>query len=107
MAAHAMRIAMIGFSLVGAQVAFASFFQGVGKGIPSAVIGISRRLLILVPAILLFSHLFGQEGIWFALPLSDVVAFIISLVWTLIVMCKLRIGLLGKCEMHPTKSLRD
>ncbi|MEA3312047.1 MAG: MATE family efflux transporter, partial [candidate division WOR-3 bacterium] len=93
MAAHAMRIAMIGFSLVGAQVAFASFFQGVGKGIPSAVIGISRQLLILVPAILLFSHLFGQEGIWFALPLSDVVAFIISLVWTLIVMYKLRIGL--------------
>ncbi len=98
MAAHAMRIAMIGFSLVGAQVAFANFFQGIGKGIPSAVIGISRRLLILVPAILLFAHFFGQEGIWFAIPISDIGAFIISLVWTLIVMCKLGIGLWGKCK---------
>ncbi|TKJ37224.1 hypothetical protein CEE36_11210 [candidate division TA06 bacterium B3_TA06] len=99
MAAHAMRIAMLGLGFVGAQVAFATFFQGIGKGIPAAVIGVSRRLLILIPAILLFAKFFGQEGIWFALPLSDVVAFIISLVWTYVVMCKLGIGLWGECRV--------
>jgi putative MATE family efflux protein len=95
LAAHAMRIAFIGFALVGTQVAFASFFQGIGKGIPSAVIGISRQLLILVPAILLFARLFGQEGIWFAIPLADVTAFIIAVTWTSIAMRKLGIGLWG------------
>jgi len=98
LAAHAMRIAMLGLGFVGAQVAFATFFQGIGKGIPAAVIGISRQLLILVPALLLFAHFFGQEGIWFAIPLADVVAFIISLVWTYVVMCKLGIGLWGECK---------
>lgn len=97
-ASRAMRIAMMGFGFVGAQVAFASFFQGVGKGIPSAVIGISRQLLILVPAIFLFARLFGQEGIWFAIPLADIAAFVIALIWTYVVMCKLGIGLWGKCR---------
>jgi len=97
MAAKAMRIAFIGFGFVGVQVAFATFFQGIGKGIPSAVIGISRQLLILIPALLLLSHLFGQDGLWFSIPISDFLAFILGSVWFLVVSCKVGIKLWGKC----------
>ncbi len=82
MATRAMRIAFLGFAFTGTQVAFGTFFQGIGKGLPAAIIGISRQLLILVPALLLLVHFFGQDGIWFALPIADTLSFILGVIWT-------------------------
>ncbi|NLI98236.1 MATE family efflux transporter [bacterium] len=98
LASHAMRIAFIGFPFVGPQIAFTSFFQGTGKGLPSAIIGISRQLLLLVPAVYILTTLFGQNGLWFALPISDTLAFIFSAIWATIAMCRMGIGLWGKCN---------
>ncbi|MBN2379422.1 MATE family efflux transporter [candidate division WOR-3 bacterium] len=103
LAAHAMRIAFIGFPFVGAQIAFGNFFQGTGKGLPSAIIGMSRQLLLLVPAVYIFARLFGQEGLWFAIPLSDILAFVFAAVWVMIAMYKMGIGLWGKCKV-PQKA---
>lgn len=103
LASRAMRISFLGFAFAGAQIAFASFFQGIGKGIPAAVIGLARQLLVLVPALFLLSHFFGADGIWFALPIADTIAFFISVTWTVIALCKLGIGLWGKnCKTDST-----
>ncbi|MBD3286186.1 MATE family efflux transporter [candidate division WOR-3 bacterium] len=98
LASYAVRIAFIGFTLVGSQVIFATFFQGIGKALPAALISISRQLLLLVPALLLLAFLVGKEAIWFAAPIADVGSFIISAIWTYATMCKLGIGLWGKCK---------
>lgn len=98
LAAHAMRIAFIGFPFVGAQISFGNFFQGTGKGLPSAIIGMSRQLLLLVPAVYVFATLFGQDGLWFAIPLADILAFVFAAVWVMIAMCRMGIGLWGQCR---------
>jgi putative MATE family efflux protein len=102
LATQAMRISFFTFFLVGPQIAFSTFFQGVGKGVPAAVIGLSRQLIILVPALLLLTHFYGQKGIWYSLPLSDAGAFIISITWTFIMARKLGFGLRGKHRPSQT-----
>lgn len=98
LATYAVRIACIGVAFVGSQVIFATFFQGIGKALPAAIIGILRQLVLLIPALLLLAFLVGKEAIWFAAPIADIGSFIISAIWTYIVMCRLGIGLWGKCK---------
>lgn len=107
LAQHAFRFALIGFALVGSQVIFASFFQGIGKGIPAGVIGISRQLLFLVPALLLLANLAEPRWVWLALPIADIGSFILSVIWTSVVAYRIGIGIWGPCnipqpETHPT-----
>jgi putative MATE family efflux protein len=97
-AAPAVRIAFAGFMFVGAQVSFASFFQGLGRGLPSAITGISRQLVLLIPTLMLFSHLFGERGIWSAIPVADTGAFLLSYVWAQAVMRRLGITLWKRAE---------
>lgn len=104
LAAHAMRIAFIGFPFVGTQIAFSTFFQGTGKGLPSAIIGMSRQLLLLVPALFILTRFFGQPGLWFAMPVGDVGAFILSAIWTLTVMSRMGISLWEKTPIPPRDS---
>ena len=54
------------------------YFQSIGKPIQSAVLSLSRQLVFLVPAILILSNLKGVEGLLFAGPIADGLAFILS-----------------------------
>lgn len=62
----------------GVQIPAGIFFQAIGKGVKSAFISLSRQILFLIPAMLLFGHLFGIHGVLFAGPFADGLAFIIA-----------------------------
>lgn len=62
----------------GIQIPSSIFFQAIGKGVKSAFISLSRQILFLIPAMFLFSHLFGIKGVLFAGPFADGLAFIIA-----------------------------
>jgi Na+-driven multidrug efflux pump len=98
LAEHAFRFALIGFAFVGSQVIFSSFFQGIGKGVPAGIIGISRQLLFLIPALLLLANLAEPRWVWLALPIADVGSFILSIIWTTVVACRIGIGIWGECR---------
>ncbi len=78
MAARALRIMVIMFPVIGAQVVFSTYFQAAGRGVPSLLLSILREVLLFIPFLLLFSHYFGLDGVWFSRPASDLLAFIFT-----------------------------
>lgn len=73
------RIAVSALPLVGFQIVSSSFFQSIGFAAKSLIQSLSRQLIFLVPGIILLPRLWGLDGLWIAMPVSDVLAFILSL----------------------------
>ncbi len=66
--------APLGFA---AQVASA-YFQAVGHEGTSTVLSVSRYLLFAVPLIVALSAVFGIDGVWWAQPMADTLAALLS-----------------------------
>jgi len=78
----ALRIFALAFCAIGIQMILSSFFQGIGKGIPSMVLASARQILFLLPALLILPRIFGLTGVWASFPVADSLAVILTLVWT-------------------------
>lgn len=87
---RAIRINQLLFPVVGFQMVIANFFQCIGKVKISIFLSLSRQLLILLPALFILSLLFKLDGVWAALPTSDLIAAIIAAVVMAIYMKKLK-----------------
>jgi len=73
------RIAVSAMPLVGFQIVSSSFFQSIGFAAKSLIQSLSRQLIFLIPGIIILPRYFGLDGLWIAMPVSDVFAFILSL----------------------------
>ncbi|MCI9274672.1 MAG: MATE family efflux transporter, partial [Clostridia bacterium] len=62
----------------GVQISSGIFFQAIGKSAKSAILSLSRQIVILVPAFFILGHLFGIEGILCAGPVADGIAFAVA-----------------------------
>ena len=80
LASTAIRMMMMMFPIVGFQIVVTSFFQSIGKAKVSMFLSLSRQLLFLVPALVIFSEIWGLWGIWIAMPFSDALATIVAAV---------------------------
>jgi putative MATE family efflux protein len=69
---------MMFFPLIGFQIVSASYFQAIGKPRHSALLGLSRQILILIPALLILPRFFGLVGVISAGPLSDVISAVVT-----------------------------
>ena len=78
---HAIRICFVTFPIIGFQIVSASYFQAVGKPKHSLLLGLSRQVLLLIPAVLILPRFFGLDGIWMALPASDLCSSILTGLW--------------------------
>lgn len=78
LAGRALRIMVIMFPVIGAQVVFSTYFQAAGRGLPSLLLSILREVLLFIPLLLIFSGLFGLDGVWFSRPVSDLLAFLFT-----------------------------
>lgn len=76
--AHAMKIFLIFLPIIGFQIVGANYFQAVGKPKQAMLLSLSRQVLILIPALLILPRFFGLEGIFWAGPISDVIATILT-----------------------------
>ena len=79
---RAMRIFMTTFPIIGLQIVGANFFQALGKPKKAAFLSLSRRLLLLIPLLLILPRFFGLNGVFFATPAADIAATAIT-VWFL------------------------
>lgn len=75
----AIRIWFIFLPLLGAQIMAANYFQCIGKIKVASILNLLRQVILLIPLILLLAKLFGLEGIFWAVPLADLGAFIITI----------------------------
>ena len=73
-----MRIVVITFPIIGGQIVATSFFQAVGMPKVSIFLSMSRQLLLLIPALLFLPHFFDLQGVWIALPVSDVISCLLT-----------------------------
>lgn len=64
----------------GIQMPAGIFFQAIGKSAKSAILSLSRQIGLLIPAMIIFSSIFGIIGILYSGPFADGVAFIISII---------------------------
>lgn len=71
-----LQIGVMMFPFVGIQIVISNFFQSIGKAKISIFLSLSRQLLYLLPCLLLFPSWWGLDGIWFSMPVSDLLAFI-------------------------------
>ena len=62
----------------GIQIPSGIFFQAIGKSIISAILSISRQIVILIPAMIILGKLFGLSGLLYAGPAADGLAFILA-----------------------------
>lgn len=66
--------------VIGCQIMCANYFQAVGKIKISSILNLLRQVIILIPSILILSQLFGLFGIFYAVPLADGMAFVITMI---------------------------
>ncbi len=83
LASHGFRICVSVFPLVGAQMVIGNFFQSIGHAGKSIFLSTSRQLIFLIPCLIILPKYFGLSGVWYSLPVSDTVSFVIaaSMLW--------------------------
>ncbi len=87
---HAIRICLCMFPIIGFQIVSANYFQAVGKPKHALLLGLSRQVLLLIPAILILPHFFGLDGVWYAIPTADVCSSVVTGIWLFVELRHLR-----------------
>lgn len=75
-----LRIVMMFFPIIGFQMVTSSFFQSIGMPRKAIFMSLSRQVLFLLPALLFLPLFFGVKGVWYSMPVSDLLSAIISAV---------------------------
>lgn len=74
----ALRIISINFIFAGFCVIASSVFQALENGMLSLVVSAVRQLIAILPLASIFGQVFGVNAIWFAFPVSEIIAVILS-----------------------------
>lgn len=72
--ANGLRISLLVFVVVGSQISISQFFQSIGIAWKAMFLSLSRQVIFLIPAILIFPNFWGLDGVWYAAPFSDFIA---------------------------------
>ncbi|MBR4889091.1 MAG: MATE family efflux transporter [Clostridia bacterium] len=64
-------------------ISFSSLFQATGRGVYSMSISMARQLLMLIPCAFILSKVGGLNATWYAFPLAEIIAIVLSVVFFL------------------------
>lgn len=78
LAVRGLRLNVIFFPIIGMQMVATSFFQSIGQAHKSIFHSLTRQLLFLLPFIIIFPRLWGLDGVWLSMPVSDALACIVA-----------------------------
>ena len=76
---RALKVISTGFIVSAVSVTCCGALEALGKGAASLMVSLSRYVLIIIPAAYLFSRIFGAEGVFYAFPVTEAAAAVISL----------------------------
>jgi putative MATE family efflux protein len=74
----ALRISVIMFPIIGFQIVVSNFFQSIGKAKLSIFLSLTRQFIFLIPTLFILPPLFGLNGVWSVLPVSDSLSSLVS-----------------------------
>ncbi|MGT2844381.1 MATE family efflux transporter [Streptococcus hongkongensis] len=63
----------------GVQIASTTFFQAIGKSGIGAFLSLTKQVIFLLPLLFILPHFMGVDGVMYAGPISDLIAFISAL----------------------------
>jgi putative MATE family efflux protein len=78
---HALKRYTIFLPIIGFQIVASNYFQAVGKPKQASILSLSRQVLLLIPALLIFPRFFGLDGVISAGPFSDIMSSLITGTW--------------------------
>jgi Na+-driven multidrug efflux pump len=79
LSARGIMLDMLVFFVVGSQAVITNFFQCIGKVKVSIFLSLSRQLFVLLPLAYLLPLQWGLDGVWYSMPASDFVSFLMTL----------------------------
>ena len=79
LAAKGIKINMVVFFVVGSQAVITNFFQCIGKVKISIFLSLSLQLIILLPLAYILPQFWQLDGVWYSMPISDFMAFLITM----------------------------
>jgi putative MATE family efflux protein len=77
-AVYGLRISVVFFPLIGAQIVIANFFQSIGMAGKAIFLSLIRQVFVLIPCLIILPEFFGLTGVWASSPVADIVACIVS-----------------------------
>lgn len=84
LSAKGVRIVVMFFPIIGFQMVTANFFQSIGMASKAIFLSLTRQMVVLLPCLLILPRFFGAAGVWYSMPISDLLASLIAgtmLVW--------------------------
>lgn len=78
-ALHGFTIYSPAFIIMGLGIFSSSMFTAFSDGKTSAVISFSRTFIFIIGAVLILPIIFGEIGVWIAVPIAEILGFIVAL----------------------------
>ena len=75
-----MRTISIFMPVIGFQLVTTNFFQSIGKVNKSIFLSLTRQILLLIPLLLILPIFLGENGVWYSMPISDIIAAMLTVV---------------------------
>ena len=76
----ALKIWFICLPVIGIQIMRANFFQCIGMIKMASFLILLRQIILLIPLMLILANLFGLYGLFYAVPIADLVSFAITFI---------------------------
>jgi Na+-driven multidrug efflux pump len=80
-----LKIYLFALPLFAVRMMIASLFQAVGRPYLSAILSLSKQIIIQLPAMIIFSSIMGVEGVLWAGPVSDILSVLFAVITLLCV----------------------
>lgn len=77
-APNAMRWVFAATPIIAIQLIGAAYFQAVGKAFPALLLTLTRQAFFFIPLIFILPFWFGEMGVWYAFPISDVLSTLVT-----------------------------
>ncbi|MBT9777872.1 MATE family efflux transporter [Clostridium sp. MCC353] len=74
----ALRLISISFLFAGYCIIVGSVFQALGNGVYSLIVSVARQLVCILPLAYLFANSLGLNSVWYAFPLAEIIAAVLS-----------------------------
>jgi len=78
LAVPGLRIVFIFFPVVGFQMVAVNFFQSIGMAKKSIFMSLTRQLIFLLPGLFILPHFLGAKGIWYSMPIADLLSSLVA-----------------------------
>ena len=74
------RIYLLMLPIIGISITGSNYIQSIGKAKIAMVLSLLRQVILLIPMILILPKIFGLNGVWYAQPVADFLATVITAV---------------------------